>query len=169
MVRDPGVLAYSQEHAREWVTPLVALETAERLLRDYGTDPQTTDLVDNLDIFIVPSVNPDGTNVSMWDDMFQRKNSTSTARLQVALDHSRDDTPPTSSTNVASGGWYSGPVDAAVAGRGGAPAAGRPCADRDHRDDDLALDRGRCGRQRPPALPHPGAHPVRMAPRVQGA
>lgn len=76
-VRDgskPGVLAYSQEHAREWVTPLVALETAERLLRNYGSDPQTTDLVDNLDIFIIPSVNPDGTNVSMWDDLFQRKN-----------------------------------------------------------------------------------------------
>lgn len=76
-VRDgskPGVLAYSQEHAREWVTPLVALETAERLLRNYGTDPATTELVDNLDIFIVPSVNPDGTNVSMWDDLLQRKN-----------------------------------------------------------------------------------------------
>jgi hypothetical protein len=76
-VRDgskPGVMAYSQEHAREWVTPLVALETAERLLRNYGTDPRITDLVDNLDIFIIPSVNPDGTNVSMWDDLFQRKN-----------------------------------------------------------------------------------------------
>src|SRR5699024_2533792 len=37
----PGVLAYSQEHAREWVTPLVSVETAERLLRNYYTDEHT--------------------------------------------------------------------------------------------------------------------------------
>src|SRR5690606_11393905 len=30
-VKKTGVLAYAQEHAREWVPPLVAVETAERL------------------------------------------------------------------------------------------------------------------------------------------
>ncbi len=35
-----GVLAYSQEHAREWATPLVTLEFAERLLANYRTDPE---------------------------------------------------------------------------------------------------------------------------------
>ena len=35
-----GVFLYCQEHAREWVTSLVCLETAERLLRNYGTDPR---------------------------------------------------------------------------------------------------------------------------------
>lgn len=71
-----GVFAYSQEHAREWVTPLVALETAERLLRNYGTDPATTRLVDDLDIFIIPSVNPDGSHFSFYDRAGQRKNMT---------------------------------------------------------------------------------------------
>ena len=37
-----GVFIYCQEHAREWGTPLVCLETAERLVRNYGTDPETT-------------------------------------------------------------------------------------------------------------------------------
>ena len=37
----------------------------EPLLKNYGTDPQTTSFVDNLDIFIDPSVNPDGGNYSM--------------------------------------------------------------------------------------------------------
>ena len=60
-----GFFVYAQEHAREWVGPLVALETANRLLKNYGTDPQTTSFVDNLDIFIDPSVNPDGGNYSM--------------------------------------------------------------------------------------------------------
>jgi hypothetical protein len=60
-----GFFVYAQEHAREWVAPLVALETANRLLKNYGTDPTTTSYVDNLDIFIDPSINPDGSNYSM--------------------------------------------------------------------------------------------------------
>jgi hypothetical protein len=69
-----GVLVYSQEHAREWVTPLIAVETAERLLRNYGNGGPAKDLLDNLDIFIIPSVNPDGANYSFYDYAFQRKN-----------------------------------------------------------------------------------------------
>jgi Zinc carboxypeptidase/Chitobiase/beta-hexosaminidase C-terminal domain len=69
-----GVLAYAQEHAREWVPPLVSVETAERLLRNYQTDPATRRLVNNLDIFIVPSVNTDGGHYSFYDSSQQRKN-----------------------------------------------------------------------------------------------
>ena len=72
----PGVLGYAQEHAREWVTPLVTIETAERLLRNYNHDSETRKLVDNLDIFLVPSVNPDGANYSFYDYNMQRKNMT---------------------------------------------------------------------------------------------
>jgi hypothetical protein len=39
-----GVLAYAQEHAREWVPPLVTVETAERLLRNYAHDGETKKL-----------------------------------------------------------------------------------------------------------------------------
>ncbi|MDR6225164.1 M14 family metallopeptidase [Desmospora profundinema] len=69
-----GVLAYSQEHAREWVTPLVSVETIERLLRNYAHDKETRRLVDNLDIFIIPTVNPDGAHYSFYDYNMQRKN-----------------------------------------------------------------------------------------------
>ncbi|WP_380169544.1 M14 family metallopeptidase [Jannaschia sp. R86511] len=72
-----GVLAYSQEHAREWVTPLVSLEAAERLLRNYDNDPQTRSLLRDLDIFIIPTVNPDGTHYSIHDNALQRRNMTS--------------------------------------------------------------------------------------------
>ena len=68
-----GVLAYAQEHAREWVPPLVTVETAERLLRNYASGP-SKQLLDNLDIFIIPSVNPDGGHYSFYDYAFQRKN-----------------------------------------------------------------------------------------------
>jgi hypothetical protein len=76
-VRDgskPGVLAYAQEHAREWVPPLVAVESAERLLRNYAQDASTKKLVNDLDIWIVPSVNPDGGHYSFYDFNSQRKN-----------------------------------------------------------------------------------------------
>ncbi|MGH2445767.1 MAG: M14 family zinc carboxypeptidase [Candidatus Limnocylindria bacterium] len=71
-----GVLAYAQEHAREWVPPLVALETANRLLHNYGQDGETKQLLNNLDIFFLPSVNPDGGHFSFFDENFQRRNLT---------------------------------------------------------------------------------------------
>jgi len=72
----PGVLAYAQEHAREWVPPLVAIETAERLLRNYGQHAGTRALLDNLDIWIAPSINPDGGHYAFHDSTAQRKNMT---------------------------------------------------------------------------------------------
>jgi hypothetical protein len=69
-----GVLAYSQEHAREWATPLVTLEFAERLLANYATDPETRELLNSVEVFVIPTVNPDGANYSFNDYNFQRKN-----------------------------------------------------------------------------------------------
>jgi hypothetical protein len=71
-----GVFIYCQQHAREWVTPITCLETAERLVRNYAIDPTTRAYVDNLDIFILPSSNPDGAHYSMYDSSVQRKNLT---------------------------------------------------------------------------------------------
>ena len=71
-----GVFLYCQQHAREWATPITCLETAEQLLRNYATDTATRKLVDNLDIFILPSSNPDGAHHSMYNFGQQRRNLT---------------------------------------------------------------------------------------------
>ena len=71
-----GVFIYCQQHAREWATPLTCLETAEQLLRNYAIDGRTRKLVDNLDIFILPSSNPDGAHYSMHNFNSQRRTMT---------------------------------------------------------------------------------------------
>ena len=74
--RRVGVFLYCQQHAREWATPLTCLETTEQLLRNYGIDKTTRKLVDELDIFILPSSNPDGAHYSMHNFNSQRKTMT---------------------------------------------------------------------------------------------
>src|SRR6185436_12526538 len=97
-----GVFIYCQQHAREWVTPITCVDTAERLLRNYAIDPQTKELVDNLDIFIIPSVNPDGSHYSLYDNNNQRRNMVNRclpdtfqdplARNNVGVDLNRNNT-----------------------------------------------------------------------------
>jgi hypothetical protein len=71
-----GVLAYAQEHAREWVPPLVVLETTNRLLRNYGSDGETKQLLNDIDFFVIPSLNVDGGHYSFFNASQQRKNMT---------------------------------------------------------------------------------------------
>lgn len=56
----PGVIFLANHHAREIVTPEIALNLAHLLLDNYGKDPEITALVDSRDIWIAPTVNPDG-------------------------------------------------------------------------------------------------------------
>ena len=71
-----GVFLYCQQHAREWATGLTCLETAEQLLRNYAIDPQVRQFVDNLDIFILPVSNPDGSHYSLHNFALQRRTMT---------------------------------------------------------------------------------------------
>ena len=69
-----GVFITCQVHAREWTTGLTCLETAERLVRNYATDPETKKLLDNTEIFIHANGNPDGGHYSMYDFAGLRRN-----------------------------------------------------------------------------------------------
>lgn len=54
------ILFVALHHAREWVATETALYVAEQILTRYATDPKVKFDVDNLQIWIVPVVNPDG-------------------------------------------------------------------------------------------------------------
>ena len=69
-----GVFITCQVHAREWTTGLTCLETAERLVRNYATDPETKKLLDNVEVFIHANGSPDGGHYSMYDFSGLRRN-----------------------------------------------------------------------------------------------
>ncbi|MCA9323186.1 MAG: hypothetical protein KDB53_20770 [Planctomycetes bacterium] len=71
---EPRVLFASTHHARETVTPVIALEIIDRLLIGYGNDPAITSAVDDHEIWIVPVVNPDGYDYVFTTDDMWRKN-----------------------------------------------------------------------------------------------
>ena len=79
-----GVFLYCQQHAREWTTGLTCVETAERLVKNYATDPETKKLMDQVEVFVLPNVNPDGGHYSMYDNNAQRKNLTNYCLPAVA-------------------------------------------------------------------------------------
>ena len=57
---EPEVLFDALHHAREPITVNVNIETIRYLCENYGTDPEVTFLVNNREVFFVPTVNVDG-------------------------------------------------------------------------------------------------------------
>ena len=61
-------------HAREWLTPEMCLALAEHLLDAYGSDVELTSCLNNLEIWIIPVLNPDGYHHTRVADRYWRKN-----------------------------------------------------------------------------------------------
>jgi hypothetical protein len=71
---EPSFLVVSDHHAREIVTPVIALHAIDQLTAGYGSDPAITAAVDGYEIWVVPVWNPDG-YVYVFDfDNLWRKN-----------------------------------------------------------------------------------------------
>lgn len=71
---EPNFLMVSAHHAREIVTPVIALYAIDQLTSNYGINASVTAAVDNYEIWISPVWNPDG-YVHMFNyDNYWRKN-----------------------------------------------------------------------------------------------
>ncbi len=57
---EPETLFIGGQHAREWIGVEVPFLIAQYLAQNYATDERVKRLIDNLEIWIVPMVNPDG-------------------------------------------------------------------------------------------------------------
>lgn len=71
---EPAVLIVCNHHARELITPVIGLHTIDRLTTQYGIDPQLTAFVDDYEIWVAPTWNPDGYTYVFSTNNLWRKN-----------------------------------------------------------------------------------------------
>ena len=73
---EKGILIYAGTHAREHLTVEQALFVAHDLLDNYGHEGEATNLVNQRDIWILPNLNPDGSEYDITTnfDFWWRKN-----------------------------------------------------------------------------------------------
>ena len=70
----PSFVFDAQHHAREVMTPEIARDFIDYLTSRYATDPEVRRWVDNINIYIVGSVNPDGAMYVFTTDTSWRRN-----------------------------------------------------------------------------------------------
>lgn len=70
----PAILFDALHHAREVMTPEVALDIVEYLTKNYETDSQVRKWMNDNSIWVIPMVNPDGNNRVWTSDSMWRKN-----------------------------------------------------------------------------------------------
>ncbi|MBQ1051572.1 zinc carboxypeptidase [Micromonospora sp. C51] len=73
---EPEILFNAQQHAREHLTVEMALYLLNLFTDNYGADSRITSLVNNREIWVVPSVNPDGSEYDIATGSYRswRKN-----------------------------------------------------------------------------------------------
>ena len=71
---EPNYLVVGNHHARELITPELALNTSATLLSQYASDDATRALVDSTQIYVMWTVNPDGLDYVWEVDDYWRKN-----------------------------------------------------------------------------------------------
>ena len=68
------VLINGTQHAREWISSMVTTCVADRMVREYDTNPKIKQFVDTTTLWVVPVVNPDGYQHSWSTNRYWRKN-----------------------------------------------------------------------------------------------
>ena len=71
---EPVVFFNGMHHAREIMTTEVVVDTAQYIAANYEKDAEVTSWVDNFETWIVPVMNPDGSNYVWTKEKMWRKN-----------------------------------------------------------------------------------------------
>jgi carboxypeptidase A1 len=86
----PAVFINGTQHAREWISPMTNMYAADTLLDMYESDPGIRALMDEVDVYMIPIVNPDGYEYSWTTDRFWRKNRRPTGFNRFGVDLNRN-------------------------------------------------------------------------------
>jgi len=87
---EPAAVFECGHHARELVTNVIGMDICEQLTGLYGSDPQITKAVKRMEIWIVPSVNPDGLEYVWSNDEWWRKNRRNNGGGEYGVDNNRN-------------------------------------------------------------------------------
>ncbi|MFN0056984.1 MAG: M14 family metallopeptidase [Planctomycetota bacterium] len=86
----PGFYIEGCQHAREWVAVMAPVYAAWALVEFYDLDPEIHALMDSVEFFIVPIVNPDGYVYSHAVDRLWRKNRRVNGDGTIGVDLNRN-------------------------------------------------------------------------------
>lgn len=84
------VLFIGCHHAREWISVEVPFFIARHLLENYNQDPRIKEIVDRAQIWIVPLLNPDGLEYSIYFYRYWRKNRRDNGNGSFGVDLNRN-------------------------------------------------------------------------------
>lgn len=84
------VLFIGCHHAREWISVEVPYLLGKYLAENYGSNPGVRDLVDRSQIWIVPLLNPDGLEYSVYFYRYWRKNRRDNGNGSYGVDPNRN-------------------------------------------------------------------------------
>ncbi len=87
---EPAIFFVAQHHAREVMTPEIALDIADYLLSRYASDPKVATWVDGMEIFVLPNHNPDGTSYVFTNNSSWRKNRRANGDGSFGVDPNRN-------------------------------------------------------------------------------
>lgn len=86
----PTIIFDAEHHAREIMTPEIVTDVAETMLKSFNTSPTVHTILDTWNIWIVPMVNPDGSNIVFTKDNMWRKNARGNANSVFGVDINRN-------------------------------------------------------------------------------
>ncbi|MBI3893352.1 MAG: zinc carboxypeptidase [Candidatus Wallbacteria bacterium] len=86
----PKFMFCGAHHSREWISVEVPMTLAKKLVTGYATDPATKALVDSRITWIIPVLNPDGTNYSQTASKMWRKNRRKNSDGSFGVDPNRN-------------------------------------------------------------------------------
>jgi hypothetical protein len=87
---EPAIVLAAQHHARELNSPVMVLGAMQRILAGYASDPQLQAIVDNYEVYFLPTVNPDGVNHVWTVSDFWRKNRRVNGGGAFGVDNNRN-------------------------------------------------------------------------------